>query len=87
MAAFDIHIKSTGRIYNVPEGKTIYQILEENKIETTVSCKKGICGTCMTRYTSGDIDHRDKILDDKEREEYLTVCCSRANSGKIILDL
>lgn len=87
MATFDIHIKSSGRILAVPEGKTIHQVLKENKIEIPVSCGKGTCGTCMTRYTSGDIDHRDKILSDEEREEYLTICCSRANTGKIILDL
>lgn len=87
MSSFQIHIKSSGKIITVPTEKTIYQVLKENNFDIPVSCNKGICGTCMTRYTSGDIDHHDKILSDEEREEYLTVCCSRARSGKIILDL
>lgn len=87
MAKFDIHIKSTGKIFNVPEDQSIYDVLKSNGIEIPVSCKKGTCATCMTRYTSGDIDHRDKVLSDEEHQEFLTVCCSRANSGKIILDL
>ena len=36
----------------------------------------------------GDVDHRDEVLDDLERESKLQVCVSRAlPGGKIILDL
>jgi len=51
------------------------------------SCVSGLCGTCKTRYLNGVVDHRDFILDDKERETCLTVCVSRAISAKLVLDL
>lgn len=86
MAKFDIHIRSTGKVYSVPEDKTIYEVLKANGIDVPVSCKKGTCGTCMIRFIAGDVEHKDKVLSDEEHEEYLTVCCSRG-TGKIILDL
>lgn len=87
MAEFQVHIRSTGQLFTIPEGQSITKVLAENNIEIPVGCEHGTCGTCMTRYTYGDIEHHDKILTPKEREEYLTPCCSRAKSGKIILDL
>jgi vanillate O-demethylase ferredoxin subunit len=41
----------------------------------------------MTRYLSGDPLHRDSALDEDDRGEFIMICCSRARSGPLVLDL
>lgn len=84
---FQVRIASTGATFFVPADKTIVQVLAEQGIEVETSCESGLCGTCITRYLEGDIDHRDMVLDDDEQSEYLTVCCSRSKGPLLILDL
>ncbi|HEX3680287.1 MAG TPA: 2Fe-2S iron-sulfur cluster-binding protein, partial [Galbitalea sp.] len=52
------------------------------------SCREGTCGTCETEVIEGEIDHRDSFLSEVERESGLMmICCSRALSERIVLDL
>jgi ferredoxin-NADP reductase len=84
---FEVRIASTGATFFVPEGKSIIQVLGENGIDVETSCESGLCGTCTTRYLEGEVEHHDVILDDEEHEEFMTLCCSRAKSPVIVLDL
>lgn len=84
---FQVEIASTGATYFVPNDKSIVQVLAEHGIQVEVSCQSGLCGTCTTRYLSGEVDHRDLVLPDDQRSEFLTVCCSRAKSRVLVLDL
>lgn len=84
---FEVRIASTGATFFVPAEKSIVQVLADNGIEVETSCESGLCGTCITRYLEGDIDHRDMVLDDDEQSEYLTVCCSRSKGALLVLDL
>ncbi|MNT99717.1 Phthalate 4,5-dioxygenase oxygenase reductase subunit [compost metagenome] len=51
------------------------------------SCQSGLCGTCKVRYLSGEVDHQDYILDEAERQSFLTPCVSRACGERLVLDL
>ncbi len=52
------------------------------------SCQQGFCGTCKVRTLSGDIDHRDNILTEPEREAgTILTCVSRSAGGNLTLDL
>ena len=53
------------------------------------SCLEGVCGTCETEIIDGDVDHRDSILNDEEKEsnEFMMICVSRCRSGTLTLDL
>ena len=84
---FQVKIASTGKSYFVPNNKSIVQVLAENGINVEVSCESGLCGTCTTRYLDGQVDHQDLVLDDNERANFLTLCCSRAKSNVLVLDL
>ena len=84
---FEVEIASNGKVLQVPEDQSIVQVLWDNGFDVETSCESGLCGTCVVRYTEGEIDHRDMVLDDEEHEEFLTVCCSRAKSKRIVLDL
>ena len=84
---FSIRVSSTGDVFEVPPNRTILHVLYENGYEVPLDCSNGRCGTCRTRYLSGEVDHRDTALNESERSEYLTVCVSRAHGGEVVLDL
>lgn len=84
---FQVKIASTGATFFVPHDQSIVQVLTENGIEVEVSCESGLCGTCATRYLEGEVDHRDLVLEKSEQTQYLTLCCSRAKSKILVLDL
>jgi vanillate O-demethylase ferredoxin subunit len=83
---FDVEIASTGALYRIPEGQSILSVLTVCGMTLDSSCEAGICGTCQTRYLSGHPDHRDYVLTDDERGEFIMICVSRA-AGKLVLDL
>lgn len=83
---FEIRIRSTGDVYEVPADKSIIDVLRENGLTIDSDCEDGFCGTCITRFLSGDPDHRDTVLSDGERRSYMMICCSRAK-GILELDL
>jgi len=84
---FEIELRKSGMALDVPADRSILEILRENGLSVDSSCESGLCGTCKTRYLAGMPDHRDLILDDHERTEFLMVCCSRARSERLVLDL
>ncbi len=83
---FEIKIHSTGKVLEVPTDKSILDVLRENGLTIDSDCEDGFCGTCITRFLSGDPDHRDTVLSDGERRSYMMLCCSRAK-GMLELDL
>ena len=84
---FRIRIASTGDTFDVPSHKSILNILHENGYAVESFCTSGLCGTCRVRYLEGEVDHRDLILSNEEKTEYLTSCISRGASEEIVLDL
>lgn len=84
---FDVELAKAGRRFTVKPGQTIVDVLKANGIEVDVSCQQGYCGTCMTRYLSGKPLHRDCVLDEEDREEFVMICCSRAKTETLVLDL
>ena len=82
-----IEIQSTGQKISVTRAESIIDALARSGIEIPTSCQSGLCGTCKTRYISGDVEHGDYILSDAEHLEYLTPCISHIKSGTLVLDL
>ena len=87
--SFEVIIQSTGRVLQIPANKSILTVLEENGIFVDCACCEGICGTCETGLLEGEVDHRDMVLTDAEKSEnqLIMVCCSRAKSSSLTLDL
>lgn len=86
---FDVVLHRSGRTLHIEPGKTILDVLIENKVSVPFSCSEGVCGTCETRVLEGRPDHRDMILSDEERAagETMMVCCSGSKSPRLVLDL
>ncbi|MET9907522.1 PDR/VanB family oxidoreductase [Streptomyces sp. NPDC006476] len=58
-------------------------------VEGGLSCEQGICGACPTPVLAGDPDHRDEVQTPDERAagDRITLCCSRARTPELLLDL
>lgn len=83
---FQVELAGTGMRFQVPPGKTVVDVLEAHGIPVDVSCRSGYCGTCMTRYLEGEPVHRDSVLDEEDRREFVMICCCRAKNT-LVLDL
>jgi vanillate O-demethylase ferredoxin subunit len=84
---FKIKIKKTGEVFDVPADCSIVNALRTHGIGVETSCEDGYCGTCITRYVEGEPVHRDTVLSEGERKNYVMVCRARARSPTLVLDI
>lgn len=83
-----IELARSGVEIFVPGDQTILDALIAQGRNPPHSCRVGICGTCETKVLEGEPDHRDRVLTEEERAEgSMMICCSRAKSNRIVLDL
>lgn len=85
--AFAVTLAGSGRRVEVPADRTILEALREAGEKTVSSCESGTCGTCKTRLVEGDVDHRDMVLMDEEKGDYIMICISRARQGDLVIEL
>jgi vanillate O-demethylase ferredoxin subunit len=87
--AFEVELASTGQVFVVGPDDTILSILEANGIDVPSLCTEGICGTCIVDVLSGEIDHRDHVLDaiTRSANTRIAICCSRAKGARLKLAL
>jgi ferredoxin-NADP reductase len=86
---FVVRLARSGMTLEVPEGRTILDVVEEAGVMVEHSCTEGICGTCETRVIEGIPDHRDSVLLPAERAANTTmmICCSGSKTKELVLDL
>jgi ferredoxin-NADP reductase len=84
---FRIRLAKSGGEYEVPATETIVGVLRRHGIAVRTSCELGYCGACLTPYVAGEPDHRDQVLEENGRRQYLLICCSRSKSPVLELDL
>ena len=84
---FEVSLRSSGRVYEVPVGRSILEVLRDQGLHIPSSCESGTCGSCKTALLEGQPDHRDLVLMDEEKADHIMVCVSRARGGTLMLDL
>jgi tetrachlorobenzoquinone reductase len=86
---FEVVCARGGRTVAVPCGQSVLEALEAAGLQVASSCRDGICGTCETKVLDGDVDHRDFLLSEAERQAggSMMICVSRARSARLVLDL
>lgn len=84
---FIVKLARSGGEIQVAAGDTILDALRRNGNVLPSSCESGTCGTCRSRYLTGDVDHRDLVLSDYEKRSEIIICVSRARSSELTLDL
>ncbi len=83
---FKVKLAKSGDVLDVPVTKTILEVLREHGLEVPSSCETGTCGTCRTKYLSGEADHRDLCLAEHEKADTIMICVSRAKGDEMTLD-
>jgi ferredoxin-NADP reductase len=86
--AFELVLQRSGKTVVVEAGVTVFDTMRAAGVSVLGSCLEGICGTCEQAVLEGEVDHRDSVLDDDEREaqDCMMVCVSRARSPRLVLD-
>ncbi|UUW92445.1 PDR/VanB family oxidoreductase [Pimelobacter simplex] len=87
--AFELVLQRSGLTLEVPAGQSVFEVCRAAGVSVVGSCLEGVCGTCETEVVDGDVDHRDSILNEEEKEsnEFMMICVSRCRSGRLTLDL
>jgi ferredoxin-NADP reductase len=84
---FEVALRRSNRVLTVPADTSALDIIRKTVPDVAYSCRQGFCGTCRTRVISGDVEHRDRVLTDRERTDTMTICVSRSRGGRISLDI
>ncbi|MEG1038369.1 MAG: PDR/VanB family oxidoreductase [Pseudomonas sp.] len=88
-ASFEVVAARSGKTVEIAEGQSILDALAKVGIKIEKSCEQGVCGTCLCDVLEGEPDHRDVYLTDEEKagNDQILVCCSRAKSKTLVLDI
>lgn len=86
---FTVRLARSALDVRIPADASILDMLREHGIDAMSSCEAGVCGMCETAVVEGEVDHRDHVLSDAERatNSRMMICCSRAKSDVLTLDL
>ncbi len=85
--AFEVELRRSGRTLTVPADSTVLAAVRAELPDTLYSCEQGFCGTCQQRVVEGEVEHRDELLTDAERDDSMLICVSRARGERIVLDM
>lgn len=83
---FRVKLARSGAVVEVSADKTILETIRAAGHDAPSSCESGTCGTCKTRLLAGEPEHRDLVLGNNERGDYIMICVSRAKSDEIAID-
>nr|WP_280492859.1 PDR/VanB family oxidoreductase [Nocardia asiatica] len=85
---FEIQFASTGEVVEVGADRSALDTILTSRPDRPYSCRQGFCRTCKVRVLAGEPDHRDTVLTAAEHEAgEMLVCVSRADGGRLVLDL
>ncbi len=79
--AFKIKLARSGKELEIPENKSISDVLVDHGIAVDVKCADGICGVCKCDFSAGEVEHRDYVLSKAQQKTQIITCQSRAAAG------
>ena len=87
--AFEVELKDSGIVVTVQANQTVLAALRAANVDIESDCEEGLCGSCEVRVLAGKVDHRDVVLTRPEREanDKMMTCCSRACGTRLVLEL
>ncbi|MBV1789979.1 PDR/VanB family oxidoreductase [Marinobacterium sp. D7] len=87
--AFEVFAETSGVTVQVGPHESIAAALKAAGVKVPMSCEEGVCGTCICDVLEGTPDHRDHFLTDEEKEDndQIALCCSRAKGGRLVIDI
>lgn len=87
--AFRVELARAGVTLTVDDGSSILDKVLEVVPGYPWACREGYCGTCETKIISGQPEHADDILDERERaaNDVMMICVGRSRSPRLVLDI
>ena len=87
--AFDLLLRKSGKRIRVEAEETASDALIANGYAVDVKCSDGLCGVCQCGVVSGEVEHRDFVLSQRQRENTIILCQSRAaeEDGVVEIDM
>ncbi|OYV00846.1 MAG: hypothetical protein CFE45_07380 [Burkholderiales bacterium PBB5] len=87
--AFEVELQHSGRVITVGATQSLLAALRGAGLTIASDCQEGLCGSCQLGVVDGAIQHRDQVLTRAERAAGSAIisCCSRAASGRLVLEL
>jgi vanillate O-demethylase ferredoxin subunit len=87
--AFEVYAEASDVTVQVGPNESIATALKAAGVKVQMSCEEGVCGTCICDVIEGIPDHRDHFLTDEEKEDndQIALCCSRAKSARLVVDI
>lgn len=86
---FEVYAKASDITVQVASNESIATALKAAGVKVKMSCEEGVCGTCICDVFEGIPDHRDHFLTEEEKEDndQIALCCSRAKSKRLVVDI
>lgn len=86
---FILRLEKSGKEIFVPADKDAATVLAEHGYAVDLKCSDGICGVCQCRVLEGEVEHRDFVLSQKQRQTTMILCQSRAaqKGGVLTVDI
>lgn len=86
---FEVELRQSGIVLTVQADQSILEAVRLVGVDVESSCEEGTCGTCKVAVCEGKVEHRDVLLTPEEQAAHDTmfICCSRALSSRLVLDL
>ena len=86
---FRLKLARSGQVLDVPADRSAADVLIENGRGVDLKCSDGICGVCQCTLRGGEVEHRDFVLSNSQRQNTIILCQSRAKDrdGLIEIDL
>jgi ferredoxin-NADP reductase/predicted pyridoxine 5'-phosphate oxidase superfamily flavin-nucleotide-binding protein len=85
--AFEVVLRRSQRIIPIAADQSVLAAMQAAGIDTLSDCGVGNCGTCAVKVLSGEVEHRDNVLNQNERTRLMCICVSRAKSARLELNL
>ncbi|MFN4282779.1 MAG: 2Fe-2S iron-sulfur cluster-binding protein [Alphaproteobacteria bacterium] len=89
MSAFKVVLAQSGMTLDVPDDKSLLEVLLDAGLPVSWRCRQGYCGQCGVRVLAGTPDHYDEAMPDFQRatNTLMMACVSRCVGDELTLDL
>ncbi len=84
---FTLRLAKSGIDVSVQAETSATDALAKAGVAVQVKCSDGIFGVCSCRVIAGEVEHRDFVLSNKERETRLILCQSRAAAANGVIEI
>lgn len=84
---FTLRLAKSGQDVFVPAETAPTDALLAAGVHVDVKCSDGLCGVCKCTVLSGEVEHRDFVLSNKDRAGAMILCQSRAKDAGGIIEI